>query len=103
MAETGSHKRGKGAAAGKREVRIKGNRRIDSMSARRATEIERGGSLSHLQKAARKLKASGKPQKVLQVPDKDMAKARTAMKNVGVSGTVKNMSGTKRSYVSTKK
>jgi hypothetical protein len=34
-------------------------------------------------------KDSGKPQKVLQVPQKDMAKAAKAMQNVGISGTVK--------------
>ena len=39
---------------------------------------------------------------MLSVPQKDMAKARAAMKKVGVSGTVKNMSGTKRSSVKAK-
>jgi len=34
-------------------------------------------------------KDSGKPQKVLQVPQKDMAKAAKAMQNIGVGGTVK--------------
>ncbi len=48
-------------------------------------------------------KDSGKPQKVLQVPQKDMAKAAKAVQNVGISGTVKNMGGTKRRSVSKKK
>ena len=48
-------------------------------------------------------KDSGKPQKVLQVPQKDMARAAKAMQNVGVSGTVKNMGGTKKHSVSKKK
>jgi hypothetical protein len=48
-------------------------------------------------------KDSGKPQKVLQVPQKDMAKAAKAMQNVGISGTIKNMGGTKRRSVSKKK
>ena len=48
-------------------------------------------------------KDSGRPQKVLQVPQKDMAKAAKAKQNVGISGTVKNMSGTKRRSVSRKK
>jgi len=48
-------------------------------------------------------KDSGKPQKVLQVPQKDMAKAAKAIQNVGVGGTVKNMGGTKRRSVAKKK
>jgi hypothetical protein len=39
---------------------------------------------------------------VLQVPQKDMEKAVKAMKKVETSGTVKNMSGTKRRYVQKK-
>jgi len=69
----------------------------------KAIEIERSGTLAGLEKAAKRLKDSGKPQKVLQVPQKDMAKAAKAMQNVGISGTVKNMSGTKRRSVSRKK
>ena len=103
MAETKSHKRAKGAAAGKPEVKLKGGRIIDSMSPKRATEIERSGSKPNLEKAAQRLKASGKPQKVLQVPNNDMADARAAMRKVGISGTVKNMTGTKKSYVPKKK
>jgi len=56
-----------------------------------------------LKKAAERLKDSAKPQKVLQVPQKDMAKAAKAMQNMGVSGTVKNMGGTKRRSVTKKK
>jgi len=56
-----------------------------------------------LEKAVRRLKDSGKPQKVLQVPQKDMAKAAKAMQNIGISGTIKNMIGTKRRSVPKKK
>lgn len=52
---------------------------------------------------AKRLKDSGRPQKVLQVPEKDMAKAAKMMRNVGVGGTVKNMGGIKRRSVSKKK
>ncbi len=106
MSETSSHKRAKSKAAGKggkTEVPIKGTRRLDAMSKRKATEIERSGTMEGLERAARRLKASRKPQKVLQVPQKDMTKAVQAMKNVGVSVTVKNMSGTKRRSVARKK
>ena len=102
MAESQSHKKAKAKAAGKQgktEVPIKGNRRLDATTKIRATEIERSGSMPGLSKAARRLKASRKPQKVLQVPQKDMPKAAKAMQKVGVKGTVKNISGTKRRSV----
>ena len=102
MAETPSHKRAKGAAAGrsgKTEVPISRGRRLDATTQKKATEVERSGSQSGLEKAARRLKASGKPQKVLQVPQKDMSKAAKAMEKVGTKGTVKNISGSKRRSV----
>ena len=101
MAEKSSHKRAKSKAAGKtgrKEVLIKGGKRLDVMTKHKAAEIERGGS-SQLKKAAKRLKASRKSQKVLIVPSKSMSKAREAMRKVGVSGTVRNISGTKRSYI----
>ncbi len=101
MAESGSHKRAKSKAAGKSgktEVPIKGNRRLDVMTKHKAVEIERGGP-SRLEKAAHRLKDSRKSQKVLVTPSKSMSKGREAMRKVGVSGTVRNISGTKRSYV----
>ena len=102
MSETPSHKRAKGAAAGrsgKTEVPISRGRRLDATTQKKATEVERSSSQSGLEKAARRLKASGKPQKVLQVPQKDMSKAAKAMQKVGTKGTVKNMSGSKRRSV----
>jgi hypothetical protein len=99
MAETPSHKRAKGAAAGqsgKKEAPLSRGHRLDAATPSKATEIERSGFMSNLQKAARRLKESGKPQKVLQVPQNDMDKAAHAMRSIGVKGTVKNMTGTKR-------
>jgi len=106
MSETSSHKRAKSKAAGKSgktEVPLKGNRRLDAVSKHRAFEIERSGNKEALEKAARRLKASRKPQKVLQIPQKDMPKAVSAMRSVGVGGTVKNMGGTKKRSVPKKK
>ena len=106
MPETPSHKKAKRKAAGKSgktESPLKGNRRLDATSKIKATEVERSGSNAGLEKAARRLKASRKRQKVLQVPQKDVPKAVQAMKKVGVGGTVKNMSGTKRQSVPKKK
>ena len=106
MSETTSHERAKQKAAGKTgktEVRITGNRRLDAATKKKATEIERSGTMDGLVKAAQRLKSSRKPQKVLQVPQKDMSKAVQAMKRVGAGGSVKNMSGTKRRSVPKKK
>ena len=104
MSETPAHRRAKNRAAGtggKTEVPISGNQRLDALSTggRRATEVERSGSRAGLDAAADRLKKSGAPQKVLQVPQKDMATAADAMRRAGVGGTIKNMGGTKRQSV----
>ena len=104
MSETTSHKRAKAKAAGKRgstEVAISGGRRLDAQSqqGQRATEVERSGAPKKLQDAAKRLRDSGASQKVLQVPQRDMASAANAMRNVGVKGSVKNMTGSKRRSV----
>ncbi len=105
MSKSSSHKRAQGKAAGrggKTEVKIKGtNKRLDAItkSGKTATEVERSGSASGLEKAAQRLKSRRSKQKVLQVPQKDIPKAVLAMKKKGVGGTVKNMSGTKRRSV----
>lgn len=106
MAESDAHKRAKAKAAGlkgKTEVPLSRNRRLDAATEKRATEVERSGSSQGLGKAVRRLRDSGKVQKVLQVPQKDMAKAVDAMHKGGVSGTVKNMGGTKSRSVRKKK
>lgn len=102
MSKSESHKRAQSKAAGKTgqtEVPISGNRRLDAKSGNRATEVERSGSAQGLEQAARRLRDSGAPQKVLQVPQTDLAKAAKAMRDVGVHGTVKNMGSTKRRSV----
>ena len=106
MVESKSHKRAKAKAAGKSgqtEKPLSGGRRLDAATRRRATEVERSGSSQGLKKAARRLRDSGKSQKVLQVPQKDMDKAAAAMREVGVGGTIKNISGSKRRSVRPKK
>jgi hypothetical protein len=106
MSESEAHKRAKAKAAGQSgqtEKRLSRNRRLDAATPKRATEVERSGSPAGLQKAARRLRDSGKKQKILQVPQKDMGLAADAMRKVGVSGSVKNMGGTKRRHISKKK
>ena len=102
MSESKSHRDAKNRADGKlgrKEVSLKSGRRVDALTPRRATEVERGGTSASLVKAAVRLRASHKPQNILQVSHKDLAKAAAAMRKVCVSGTVKNMSATKRRSV----
>lgn len=106
MPETSKHKKAKRKAAGKSgrtEVALKGKKRLDAATRKTATEIEYSGTMDGLVRAARRLKASWKPRKVLQVPQKDLSKAAEAMRKAGVSGTVKNISGTKRRSIPKKK
>ncbi len=99
MPESEAHKRAKAKAAGKagkQEVPLRGGKKLDAATKDTAIEVERSGNVKA---AARRLKTSGKAKKVLQVPSKDMAKARAALRNAGIGGTVKNMSGSKVSRV----
>ena len=103
MAETTRHYRAKAkaaGAAGETEVPLSRGRRLDALSATgRATEIEHSGTKQGLEAAARRLRDAPATQHVLQVPQPDMPAAVGAMKAVGVSGTVKNLSGTRRRIV----
>lgn len=107
MSKSESHRRAQSRAAGKggqTEVRQRGGKRLDALSTngKRATEVERSGSTTGLTKAAKRLaqaKKDGASQAVLQVPNGDMDRAARAMREAGVSGTVKNMGGTKRRSV----
>ncbi len=102
MTESPSHKRAKKEAAGKKgktEVPLPGGGILDAATNKTATEVERSGSNAGLKKAAQRLKDSDKPQRVLVVPQKDMSKAAEAMRKAGVSGSVKNMGGTKSQFV----
>jgi len=104
MAKSSSHKRAQAKAAGhsgRTEVPIKGKKILDAVtkSGNRITEVERSGSQTKLEMAARRLKMRRSSQKVLQVPEKDMGKAAKAMRTVEVKGTVKNMSNTKRNSI----
>ncbi len=99
MPKSEAHKRAKAKAAGKagkQKVPLRGGKKLDAARKDTAIEVVRSG---RLEAAARRLKISGKAKMVLQVPLKDMAKAREALRNAGIGGTVKNMSGSKVSQV----
>ncbi len=74
-------------------------RYIKAVTRYKAVEIERSSSMAALTKAAERLGTSDKPQKVLIVPAHSMKRATTAMVKAGISGTVRNISGTRREYV----
>lgn len=106
MSESRSHKSHKRKAAGKSgktEVKLPGGRRLDAATKNRATEIERSGNYERILQAAKRLKASRKSQHILKVPNGDMAKARKALRQLGISGTVKNMGETSVSRITRKK
>jgi len=100
MTESNSHKKAKRKAAGKEEIKISKNRRLDSASEKRATEVELGGNF---EAAVKRLKDSGRPQKVLQTKQNLISKAAAEMRKQGVGGTVKNLSNTKRMSIPPKK
>ena len=101
MAESVSHKRAKGQAAGKHgqtEVPLPGGGRLDALTSGggRATEVERSSQLARLDAAAQRLKESGAQQRVLRVPQPHMDAAARAMREAGVSGSVTNLGRTQR-------
>ena len=66
---------------------------------RRAEEVDRSGSARHLERAAQRLKHVNAVDRVLYVPQWDMAKAEMAMRKAGVTGAVSNLCGTRRKIV----
>jgi hypothetical protein len=66
---------------------------------RRAEEVDRTGSVRHLERAAKRLKHCDAEDRVLYVPQWDMAKAELAMRKAGVTGAVSNLCGTRRKLV----
>jgi hypothetical protein len=66
---------------------------------RRAEEVDRSGSARHLERAAKRLKHVDAVDRVLYVPQWDMAKAEMAMRKAGVTGAVSNLCGTRRKIV----
>ncbi len=106
MAESVTHKRTKSKAAGKSgrtEVRIPGNRRIDAITQSKAVEVETSGQKALLEKAAQRLKDSGRKTRILVVPQTHMTKAKAAVRSAKTSATVGNLSGTKYSQVNVRK
>lgn len=99
MTESKAHKKAKQEAAGPKgetEVPLPGGKRLDARNSKKATEVERSGAKKNLEDAAGRLKTQEKLKKELIVPQSDTEKAVKAMQKKRVTGTVKNMAGTKK-------
>ena len=66
---------------------------------KKAEEIDRSGSVGHLERAAKRLKHVKAEDRVLYVPQWDMEKAEEAMRRAGVTGAVSNLCGSQRKRV----
>lgn len=66
---------------------------------KKAEEIDRTGSVKHLERAAKRLKHVKAEDRILYVPYWDMEKAEEAMRKAGVRGAVSNLCGSQRKRV----
>ena len=66
---------------------------------KKAEEIDRSGSVKHLERAAKRLRHVKAEDRVLYVPYWDMEKAEEAMRKAGVRGAVSNLCGSQRKRV----
>lgn len=76
-------------------------RRLDlkAKDGKKAQEIDRSGSVVNLERAAKRLRSAHAEDRVLRVPQWDMAKAIKAMERAGVSGAVSNLCGSQHKRV----
>ncbi|WP_395644929.1 hypothetical protein [Terricaulis sp.] len=70
---------------------------------KKALEFDRTGSDRHLERAAKRLKHVKAIDRVLYVPQWDMAKAELAMRKAGVTGAVSNLCGSQRKRIKGKR
>lgn len=71
----------------------------DAKDGKKALEWDRTGSDRHLERAAKRLKHVKAVDRVLFVPQWDMARAEVAMRKAGVTGAVSNLCGSQRKRV----
>jgi hypothetical protein len=75
----------------------------EEKESREARVIDRTGSDKSLERAAKKLKHVRAEDRVLYVPQWDMAKAEVAMRKAGVNGVISNLCGSQVKRVSSGK
>jgi len=95
MAESKSHKQGKGSAA-RTEVLIPRNRRLDAVRGKHAIEVERGGTPGKIDQALSRLRTQTNKNKILRVPQSDMGLAVQCAQQKKMNVTVTNLAKTKR-------
>lgn len=95
MAESRSHKKGKGSAV-RTEVPISRGRRLDAIRGRHAIEVERGGTPKKLDQALSRLRTQTNKNKILRVPQSDMGLAVQRAQQKKMNVTVTNLAKTKR-------
>lgn len=66
---------------------------------KKAEEVDRSGSVKHLERMAKRLKYAKAEDRILYVPHWDMEKAEIAMRKAGVNGAVSNLCGSQRKRV----
>jgi|CXWL01.1.fsa_nt_gi hypothetical protein len=66
---------------------------------KKVEEIDRTGSVKHLERVAKRLKHMKAEDRILYVPHWDMEKAEEAMRKAGVTGAVSNLCGSQRKRV----
>ena len=66
---------------------------------KKARQVDRSGSERHLECAAKRLRHVKAVDRILFVPQWDMAKAEAAMRRAGVRGAVSNLCGSQRKRV----
>lgn len=95
MAESRSHKHGKGNAA-RQKVPIPGNRRLDAIRGKYAIEVERSGTIQGIDQALSRLRTQRSKSKILRVPQRDMQRALERARRKNLRVTVTNLSKTRR-------
>jgi len=98
MAESRSHKQGKGSAA-RKEVPISRNWRLDAVRGHHAIEVERGSTPQKINQALSRLKTQSNKNKILRVPQSDMDMAVQQAQKKKINVTVTNLAKNKRKKV----
>lgn len=71
----------------------------EAKDGKKAEEIDRSGSVKHLERIAKRLKHVKADDRILYVPHWDMDKAEEVMRKAGVTGAVSNLCGSQRKRV----
>lgn len=71
----------------------------EAKDGKKAEEVDRSGSVKHLERMAKRLKHMKAEDRILYVPQWDMDKAEEAMRKAGVTGAVSNLCGSQRKRV----